>query len=81
MARIPGIKYEKDAKGNKRYVRIDLKKHDAWITPQLQQLAALNQTEDEAYRAEFEKKWAEGITGDELRAQVHAFIESLPWDK
>ncbi len=30
---------------------------------------------------DFEKKWAEGISGNELVKRVHAHIRTLPWKK
>ncbi len=78
MARVPGVKFEKDAHGNKRYVRIDLKQHSEAVKPLLQQLGALP-TEDND--DDFEKKWKNGITMDELRTDVIEYLKTLPWKK
>jgi len=59
MANVAGIKFTKDAKNENRYVTIDLKKHGATFNPLLTKVGAL---EDD----EFEKKWAAGISGDEV---------------
>jgi len=81
MARIPGVKFEKDAHGNKRYVRIDLKKHADTMAPVLEQLGAKHQSDEDAEREAFYKERAKGLTGDQLRAHLHKTIESLPWKK
>jgi len=76
--RIPGIKFEKDAHGNNRYVRIDLKKHHEAITPFLKQVGSIpdNEAEDA-----FEKEFKECITGNELREDVIEYLKTLPWKK
>ena len=46
MARVAGIQFENDSKGNHRYVRIDLKKHAEQVIPLLEKLGAIDE-EDE----------------------------------
>jgi hypothetical protein len=74
MARIAGIKFENDTKGNRRYVRIDLKKHSADITPFLEKVGAVEQDD-------FERRWAEGLTPEEFKKQMHEHIDSWDWSK
>ena len=42
MARVAGIKIEKDAKGNPRYARFDLRKHREVIEPYLTSIGAID---------------------------------------
>ena len=67
MARIAGITFEKDTKGNKRFVRIDLKKYSSEITPFLEKVGAVEPDE-------FERRWAEGITIEEAKQRSRDFI-------
>jgi hypothetical protein len=53
MARVAGIQFEDDSKGNHRYVRIDLKKH-AEVIPYLEKIGAIEEED------EFEKEWKKG---------------------
>jgi len=69
MARIAGIKFEKDTKGNNRYVRIDLKKFSSDITPFLEKVGAIEQDD-------FERRWAEGMTIEEAKEQMRQFIDN-----
>ena len=54
MARVAGIQFENDSKGNHRYVRIDLKKHAEQVIPLLEKLGAIDEDD------EFEKDWKAG---------------------
>lgn len=54
MARVAGIQFENDSKGNHRYVRIDLKKHAEQVIPLLEKLGAIDEED------EFEKEWKSG---------------------
>jgi hypothetical protein len=74
MARVAGIQFENDSKGNHRYVRIDLRKH-AEVIPFLEKIGAIEEED------EFEKEWKEGISGKELKKRVKAHINTLPWNK
>jgi hypothetical protein len=73
MARVAGVQIETNAKGALTYARFDLKKHGEKITPILQELGVI---EDE-----FDKKIKNGISGDELVADVKKYIRTLPWKK
>jgi len=68
MARIAGIKFEKDTKGNNRYVRIDLKKFSSDITPFLEKVGAIEQDD-------FERRWAEALTPDEFMTEAEAMLK------
>ncbi len=59
MVNVAGIKFIKDAKNENRFVTIDLKKHGNVFNGALIQLGALKEDE-------FEKKWKEGVSGDEV---------------
>jgi hypothetical protein len=72
MARIPGIKFIKDSKGNPKQVVIDLKKHGKEIKPFLENIGAIEEDD-------FEKEWKEAITGDELLERINKHIDTLPW--
>lgn len=72
MARVAGIKFEKDTKGENRFVRIDLKKHGKEINPFLENIGAV-ETDD------FEQLWANAITGEELCQKVNEHLLSLDW--
>lgn len=54
MARVAGIQFEDDNKGNHRFVRIDLKKHAEGIIPFLEKIGAIQEEND------FEKEWKKG---------------------
>jgi len=65
MARIAGIKIEKDSRGNARYARIDLKKYGKLLNPFFKELGI--EEEVSPYNAKFvakikksEKEFAEG---------------------
>jgi hypothetical protein len=70
MARIAGIQFEKDARGNRRYVRIDLKKHGNDIAPFLEKVGAVDIDE-------FEKEWATSVSGDRVRKELNTHIDML----
>jgi hypothetical protein len=67
MARVAGIKFEKDTKGANRYVRIDLKKYGKEINPFLETIGAVEPDE-------FEKEWANAISIEEARRHTHEAI-------
>lgn len=69
MARVAGIQIEKDKKGRVAYVRINLKKHPEFI-PQLVQIGAISPDE-------FEKEWANSISGEELFGALHIRNDEL----
>ncbi len=81
MPRIAGVKFEKDARGNNRYVRIDLKQHAIAMAPVLKQLGAVKLSEEEAYRQKVHREHAQGVPIDEAFDQVKDFLRTLPWKK
>jgi hypothetical protein len=70
MARIAGIQFEKDARGKRRYVRIDLKKHGNDIAPFLEKMGAMEEDE-------FEREWKNSITGNVLMQRLRPRIKNL----
>ncbi|MES2776001.1 MAG: hypothetical protein V4722_17625 [Bacteroidota bacterium] len=79
MPRIAGVQFEKDAKGKATHVRINLKMHGDWLLPILDKLSAIQNKPDETGDGpfDFEKEWAEGISGDELQKRLHAYIDKI----
>lgn len=75
MKDIPGVEFKRDVSGKAKSVTIDLQKHGEALQFFLEKVGAFADDDD------FEKKWAEGITGDELVKRVHAHIRTLPWKK
>lgn len=69
MSNIAGIKFTKDSKNENRYVTIDLKKHGELFNPLLTKVGALEEDE-------FEKKWKEGISGDEFWGKIEKTIRN-----
>jgi hypothetical protein len=67
MARVAGIKFEKDTKGENRYVRIDLKKYGKEINPFLENIGAVEHDE-------FDELWANAISIEEARRRTHEAI-------
>jgi len=67
MARIAGIKFEKDTKGENRFVRIDLKKYGKEINPFLENIGAVEPDD-------FEQLWTNGISIEEARKETHEMI-------
>jgi len=72
MTRIAGIQFENDPHGNCRYVRIDLKKFGNEIAPFLRQVGAMEGDD-------FESQWANALSPDELKQQLHQSIDSWEW--
>jgi hypothetical protein len=70
MARIAGIKIEKDAKGRPAYARFNLKKFPEALEL-LQKYGALEDDND------FEKEWERGISGEELMNRLKPRIKKL----
>jgi hypothetical protein len=71
MARIAGIRTEKDSKGNISKVTFDMKKHGSHVRPILAKLGAIEEEED------FEKLWNDpsNLTVEEFRAKMYEIIE------
>ena len=76
MKNISGIKFNRDTSGQPKSVTIDLEKHGKALHYFLDKSGALSDQDDD-----FEKKWKEGITGDELVSKVKNHIKTLPWKK
>lgn len=76
MKDISGVEFKRDVSGKAKSVTIDLQKHGEALHFFLEKVGAFTDEDDD-----FEKKWAEGITGDELVKRVHAHIRTLPWKK
>jgi hypothetical protein len=78
MARIAGIRTEKDLKGNITSVTFDLKKHAAKIMPILVEMGAIEEDD-------FEKEWKEaqktGYTPEEFRKAMYETISKWEWKK
>ena len=75
MARLAGIQFENDSKGNHRYVRIDLKKHAEQVIPLLEKLGAIDEDD------EFEKEWKSGgLSSSEAKAITKKKIKEW-WGK
>lgn len=70
-----GVKFSNDASGKIKSVTIDLLKHGKDLQPFFEKVGAISNEDD------FEKKWAEGITGDELIQRVNSHLKTLPWKK
>lgn len=76
MKNISGITFNRDTSGQPKSVTIDLEKHGKALQYFLDKTGASLEQE-----VDFEKKWKEGITGDELVAKVKNHIKTLPWKK
>jgi len=76
MQNISGIQFNRDNTGRAKSVTIDLEKYGKELQVFLDKIGATCTPEDD-----FEKKWVEGITGDELVKRVHQHLQTLPWKK
>ena len=65
MNAIKGITFEKDAKGNNRYVRIDMLRHAQVLHPLLQQLGILQHLDG----------WEDGLTSEEFLLESKAMLQ------
>jgi hypothetical protein len=68
-----GIVFEKDMNTKKRYVRVDFDRYGEAILPFLEQIGAIEQSDD------FWKEYADAITGDELRQRMFQRIDAWKW--
>ena len=68
MARVEGIRFEKDNQGVNRYIRIDLKKYGKDIEPFLQKL---NIESD----GQFDSDWKKSLSPDQFKGQMHLRIK------
>ena len=75
MKNTVGIQFNNDASGKAKSVTIDLKKHGKELQFFLEKAGAISVEDD------FEKKWSEGISGEELVKRVNSHIRTLPWKK
>ena len=75
MKNISGVEFKRDVSGKAKSVTIDLQKHGKALQFFLEQVGALFEEEN------FEKKWSEGISGEELVKRVHTHLRTLPWKK
>jgi hypothetical protein len=75
MKEISGIEFNMNSLGIAKSVTIDLEKHGKELQKFLIKIGAFSDEND------FEKKWANAITGEELVARVHKHIQTLPWKK
>jgi hypothetical protein len=76
MKNVSGIEFKKDHTGKAKSVTIDLQKHGEALQVFLETVGASIPEDDD-----FEKKWNEGIDGDELIKRVHTHLKTLPWKK
>jgi hypothetical protein len=65
MARIAGIQFEKDSKGNPQFIRINLKKWGKEIKPFLINAGFID----------YEKDWEEALTPKEFRKVANAMLK------
>ena len=72
MSQVTGIQFEKDKKGMKRYVRIDLKEHGKEIEPFLQKLNIKNDWQ-------FEEEWQNSLSPEQFKKDMHSRIRK--WNK
>ena len=72
MAHVTGIQFERDSRGVKRYVRIDLKKHGKEIEPFLKKLNLNNDLQ-------FEDDWFNSLSPEQFREKMHSRISK--WEE
>ena len=72
MAQVTGIKFEKDSRGVKRYVRIDLKKYGKEIEPFLKKMNINNDIH-------FEEEWSNSLSSEQFRKKIHSRIKK--WEE
>ena len=73
MARIAGIKTQKNTRGEITHVTINLKKHQE-VVPMLKELGVVSKTQ-------FEKDCEGALTVEEARTRIKKFVKNLPWKK
>ena len=73
MARIAGIKTQKNTRGEITHVTINLKKHQG-VVPMLKELGVVSKTQ-------FEKDCEDALTIEEARTRIKKFVKNLPWKK
>lgn len=73
MARIAGVKTQKDNRGNITHVTIDVKKHKEAV-PASRELGLMEKTQ-------FEKDCEEGMSVEEFSNRIQKHIDNLQWKK
>ena len=73
MARIAGIKTQKNTRGEITHVTIDVKKHQG-VMLMLKELGVVSKTQ-------FEKDCKGALTVEEARTRIKQFVKNLPWKK
>ncbi|NCO55538.1 MAG: hypothetical protein COS14_00990 [Bacteroidetes bacterium CG02_land_8_20_14_3_00_31_25] len=73
MTRTAGIQIEKDSKGRLAYARFNLKKHPEAIEL-LYKVGAIEKSE---FDKEFEEGCKNGMSGEELKAEMKQYIHEL----
>ena len=73
MARIAGIKTQKNTRGEITHITINVKKHQE-IMPMLKELGVVSKTK-------FEIECEGAVSVDEARARTIEYVKSLPWKK
>jgi len=64
MNEIKGITFEKDTKGNNRYIRIDMKRHARVLHPLLQQWGV----------QQYPDGWEDGLTSEEFLTEAKTML-------
>jgi hypothetical protein len=62
---VKGITFEKDARGNNRYVRIDMMRHAQSLHPLLQQLGVV----------QYPDGWEDGLTSEEFLSEAKKMLQ------
>ena len=73
MATLEGIDTKFNEKGEITHLTLDVKKHKNIVAPLLEQLAL-------SEKEQFEAKWKNGITPDQMQENLNKRIEKL-WSK
>ena len=64
MNAVKGVTFEKDAKGNNRYLRIDMMQHAHILYPVMQQLGVL----------QYPDGWEDGLTSEEFLSETKTML-------
>jgi len=64
MNAVKGVTFEKDAKGNNQYIRIDMERHAQVLYPLFQQLGI----------QKYPEEWKEGLTSEEFLSEAKAML-------
>jgi hypothetical protein len=64
MNLVKGIEFEKDTKGNNRYIRIDMIQHAQILYPLMHQLGI----------AQYPEGWEEGLTSEEFLSEAKTIL-------